>query len=222
MTATDPSPQTSKPLRTWRPMALWTAAILAGLALLCGGARLYADLEGTRRVLKDVTLREYLSDMAKPDEEYLWPERAVVKLGGQEEAARRVVRYQRLGGMLPGQNYAWVCPGVLGQCGRAGVLPLVMEYRRAKDDVERSRVVCYLGGASKAWPEEGLPVLVEALGDRERGVRLAAAFALGDLGSLARSALPAIEKAAAGDSDKDVRDAATRALWVVRQAAQSE
>lgn len=60
----------------------------------------------------------------------------------------------------------------------------------------------------------GGPPLIQALRDRDKWVRLAAARALGEIGTEAKEAVPALIKAV-GDEEEWVRFAAARALWEI-------
>jgi hypothetical protein len=205
--AKDAAEKTPPRRRTWLPMAVWTAAIVAGLGVVWAGASVYATLEGTRRVLGDVfVLDDPATVRAMPkDPRILSPEGAVMRLGGPEEAARKVTFYRQLSWLLPNKVEAppfapwgadWesdVSLAVLAECGRAGVPPLVKELG-SKRMTARYYAAKGLGRAGKTLPEMAIPALIRALGDSDRSVRLEAASALGDLGPLARDALPALEK----------------------------
>lgn len=71
-------------------------------------------------------------------------------------------------------------------------------------------------GLARVEDPRGMPVLTELLRDEHRDVRTMAAIALGDLGALARVAVPALE-AAAHDAQPEVRQRASEALAKVRK-----
>ena len=64
-----------------------------------------------------------------------------------------------------------------------------------------------------------VPYLISALSDSRPGVRAEMARMLGDLGDLAKSAIPALKQLAQSDPDAMVRDAATEALRKLQDPA---
>ena len=66
-------------------------------------------------------------------------------------------------------------------------------------------------GEFGAQARDAVPALTEALKDRDKGVRVAAAYALAAIGPEARAAVPALQ-AAAKDKDGDIRTATAYAL----------
>lgn len=101
--------------------------------------------------------------------------------------------------------------------GAQSVVPALLRAVRS-DASERVRE--YSVGALKAVgsdADRAVPVLVEALADIDWGVRAAAARALGEYGSAASAAKPALEKAAKEDAETSVREAAKEALNGISQ-----
>ena len=97
----------------------------------------------------------------------------------------------------------------------AGAVPeLVAALERALSrDIDLIRPLAVIGKESP----EAVEALARALTDRSSVVRVMAAFNLGLMGGPATDAIPALERAAAGDSESKVRDQAARTLAKLRQ-----
>ena len=107
--------------------------------------------------------------------------------------------------------WAVVATGQMGERGKAGVSRL----RRALRD-PAPEVRCWAAYASVQLGEadRAMPVLIEDLGNEERGARLQAAHALDALGEKARPATEALKKALDDEFDY-VKRTARHALWVL-------
>lgn len=95
-------------------------------------------------------------------------------------------------------------------------LPAVPELNAAlldpDRDVSRQALAALQAIRPGAKPSKAaLGVLVRDLSDEDESVRLRAAKALGKLGAAAKGALPALQAAAKGDADEDVRRGAAEA-----------
>jgi HEAT repeat protein len=88
---------------------------------------------------------------------------------------------------------------------------LLLEGAQDADASVRQVAVTYLG-IVRDRPQEEVAGLVTALRDSDAQVRQAAALALSSYGLDAEPAIPALNKAAAGDPDDDVKREAARAL----------
>src|SRR5438045_2329190 len=85
----------------------------------------------------------------------------------------------------------------------------------------RERAAELLGNREVLTPSpderQAIPALVATLGDSEPTVRMAAAFALGKIGSNGKTVIPALVQALS-DKDDSVREAAARSLgWIHRE-----
>ena len=98
----------------------------------------------------------------------------------------------------------------LGRLGAAATPALKNALKASEPDVPRSAVEALGRIGAPAVPE-----LTAALKHRQAAVRRAAARALGRLGAAAKRAEPALVEAV-NDADRDVRDAAAKALKSVR------
>ncbi len=98
-----------------------------------------------------------------------------------------------------------------GGCSREKSTDQLIEDLKSSEERERLIAVRTLpkhkGDAAKV-----VPVLIEALKDKNGDVHLSAAIALGTYGEQARDAIPALQEAAQQDRDARVRKAAGTAL----------
>lgn len=185
----------SKSRRTWLPMALWTAAIVAGLALVWGGASVYATLRETRRVLDE--LRNHADYWHAEDVVPVFysgePASAVAQLGGQEKAARKVLLHRRLGWVLAGHSSHDMETAILGHCGKAGV-PALINGLKSKDPDRCQESAYWLAMAGKQSPQEAVAALTRLLNRSGGCILWEAVSSLGELGPHAKAALPALER----------------------------
>jgi hypothetical protein len=95
------------------------------------------------------------------------------------------------------------------------VLPTLIDALRSPNDLIRARASACLSRI-EGDVTVAIPTLIRCLGDTDPWVRGNAAHALGRMGKGAGASLPALETAAASDSDKDVRKIAAEAVKSVR------
>jgi len=228
----------AQPLRTWRPMALWTAAILAALGLAWFLGAVVGPLWQARAAIE--RYRPRCSHLNASGE--LWnPKSAaqeVERLGGAREASRRLSLYLRLSGSLaPHRKYA---ASMLGACKGQGVSVLT-KLLKDKDDAVRRQAAWALGNTGDAQAVEPLievlqdknqpepvrfaaghaivgigdiravEILKRALSNRHEQVREYAAEALGNIGPQAKDVVPKLIAALNDESDR-VRNSACFAL----------
>jgi len=232
-------PGPAKPLRTWRPMALWTAAILAalGLAWFTGAVALplYQVHAAARRCAQHEGGKGEGIEISFS---------AIEELGGETQAAARLRVYLRLPRWVAKHKDGAMV--MLGSCGRPAV-PALIEVLRDPDRSLHSSAANSLGlmgieapeavpalvealtephdnaRAGAAWalgeirtePDKAVPALARALGDKYWPVCSNAASALGKYGQAARGAIPALTTAL-GDERHEVRASAAEALKQIR------
>ena len=134
-------------------------------------------------------------------------EMAIAGVRGADKALFAAIGHQDSGV----RYWAVVATGQMGQRGKPGLSRL----RRALRD-PAPEVRCWAAYASVQLGEadRAMPVLIEDLGNEERGARLQAAHALDALGEKARSATEALKKALDDEFDY-VKRTARHALWVL-------
>jgi HEAT repeat protein len=170
----EPADQLTPPLRTWRPMAAWTGAILLALGLAW--------------FLASETVVLYRAHAILCQKASLSPEESLRRLGGPERAARTLTLYLRLPGWWANQREMAVY--LLGRCGKAAVPALI----RALSDpspyvqVAAASTLSNLAGESSAV----VPALLESLGDPAPELRAVAAHALGAVGRGQPAVVPAL------------------------------
>jgi hypothetical protein len=224
---TESAEHSTKPLRTWRPMAAWTGAILLALGLAWFVAAVVVPVWQVHRSI-DRCWADRGSDL---------PMLEVEHLGGQQEAAKRVAVWWSLPKRLRPHEVGTV--RILSRCGPYGVPKLitVLEDERAdpeargyaaeklalsKDPLadaavrralhDRVQGVCFdaaLGLCKAGHPE---PVIV-MLRDRDPLLRAIAEYALAL--SHSQAAIKPLE-GMLEDSDPSVRTAAAEALKKIR------
>ena len=159
--------QEAGPLRTWRPMAAWTGAILLalGLAWFVGAVAVpWWQVRGAARIASE-SEEGFLGSAGRS---------VVDNLGGPELAATRLRTYRR----LP----PWAAPyragtlDLLGCCGKPGV-PALIDALGDADRAVRAMAAWHLG---RIGPDarEATAALTDRLTDTEADVRSAAAEAL--------------------------------------------
>ena len=159
------------------------------------------------------TLAEWRSQLEAPDRtDRLLASRAIgeMAIAGVHGADKAL--FAAIGRHDSGVRYwAVVATGQMGQRGKPGLSRL----RRALRD-PAPEVRCWAAYASVQLGEadRAIPVLIEDLGNEERGARLQAAHALDALGEKARPAIEALKKALDDDFDY-VKRTARHALWVL-------
>jgi hypothetical protein len=85
-------------------------------------------------------------------------------------------------------------------------------YAQGQPKAEKQNEAVYQGKTVSQW--------IEALKDKDKGTRIAAAFALGKIGPAAKDAVPALIEALK-DKDRDVRSTAAQALSGIGPAAKA-
>ena len=65
--------------------------------------------------------------------------------------------------------------------------------------------------------KDAVPALIDALKDKESGVRGSACFALGEIGPAASAAIPALSRVVTQDEDPEVRRAAALAIGKIQE-----
>jgi len=207
-TVTEPAEQPAKPLRTWRPMALWSAAILAALGLTWFVGAVVVPMVLTHRAL----------ERGGADNE-INGEAVIAELGGPERAARRLTGYLRLPDRLASRRA--VAAYELGLCERRAVPALLGCLSDPNPDV---RAMAAVGlELAEATPEEAVPGLAGLLRDANANVQCNAAQALAGLAFTAGNhggvppvfdiAVPALEKMAADKREPEgIPTAAAAAL----------
>jgi len=195
------------PLRTWRPMAAWTGAILLALGLAWFGGAVVVTQVQVRAALKVFCGRNYSE--------------AIGRLGGPAQAATKLSQYLGFPGALaPDKNDALL---LLALCDEPGSVAMV-EVLRNRDPILRREACIYLVAILDvnarlpkiaSDPRIAVPALTCALTDSDAQVRSSAAFALGTHGAKARAAIPALEQALR-DENEEARKAAAKALKQIR------
>jgi hypothetical protein len=202
-------------------MATWTAAILAGLAVVWAGARVYGTLRETRKILDGMYPHEPSTGAPRR-----YGEELMSHLGGPNEAARKVTFYRRFGWLLPRNDLGLSraqyeeedtrnCHFVLRECGPAGLPPLIRELK-SKNPYARELAAYGLGCSGKDVSSNAVAALAEALNDPVVPVRLACVQALGELGPRAKSVLPALERLRTEPRQRDDLIAIEEAIKKIR------
>ncbi len=203
---TEPAGHPAPPPRTWRPMAAGTAGILLALGLAWFVGAVVVPVWKTRKVLGEC------------DSSALTNEEAIVKLGGKEQALRRLSLYLDMPDWVAPRRHGAVV--LLGKCGEQAV-PVLKRSLKSKSPEVRLNAVFGLALMNfeqpprPSLPQEIVPVLLMALEDDSGKVRAAAATTLGDIGPNAGSAILALEKML-GDKDPDAAYSAKAALRHIR------
>jgi len=157
---TEPAP---KPLRTWRPMALWSAAILLALGLIWFAAAVVVPFCQVRSIVRE--FREWPGRRVEPD--LIYPTDGVPRLGGAHVAARKLDLYLRLPRGLAEHKERAV--HLLAYCGAPAVPALIRALSDTDPAVRRA-------AAAALWwrfpsTEDAIPALELALRDSDAVVR---------------------------------------------------
>jgi hypothetical protein len=110
----------------------------------------------------------------------------------------------------------------LGKMGlrRAGDLVEALQADvRGEDISDRTRAAVWLARLAPDRAEQMIAFLTGVLAGWDVAARIEAALALGELGPLAKSAVPVLRRRAEWDEDRDVRRVAQEALKRVEKAA---
>jgi hypothetical protein len=194
--AEDAAGETPPRRRTWLPMAVWTAAIVAALALVWGGASLYATLREVRTALVEVHARivSSIDDGSS--------EKRISRLGGPQRAVRKVALYRRLSWLPTVRAQVFVkdrgaehnaIANLLQECGPAGMRVLIEDLGDKNANV-RCWTALALANTEQESREAAVKALIGTVEDPDRDVRWAAMQALVMLGPQNKAALPALEK----------------------------
>jgi len=214
------APAVAQPLRTWRPMALWTAALLLALGLAWFIGAVVVPVWKTRAVVQAVydELSPWYNQGGIGADSQRTSERqaAVEKLGGPDLAARRLGLYLMFPEWtdskrrsIPFFDHAprGEAFEILSFCGRSGLPPLMRSLGDSRSGwrYEAARALGHIGPEASA----ATPALARALCDADPWVRRSAARTLGEIGG-SSSAEPLM--AALEDQDDEVRSTAISAL----------
>ena len=110
---------------------------------------------------------------------------------------------------------ATYCLGRIGSLAGQGVLPRLKELSGSPDLMQATVAVWSILQIAPNDQEQSLnavPLLMRALNSENQTVRLEATIALGDLGSIAEDAIPAIELVSEDDPVRTIRQAAKESL----------
>ena len=159
------------------------------------------------------TLAEWKTQLQAPDRtDRLLASRAIGEMAiagarGADKALFAAILHRDSGV----RYWAVVATGEMGPRGKPGVSQLRRALRDATPEVR-----CWAAYASVRLGDgdRAMPVLIEDLGNEERGARLQAAHALDALGEQARPATEALKKALDDEFDY-VKRTARHALWVL-------
>jgi len=127
---TAPADQPAPPVRTWRPMALWTAALLLVLGLIWFVAAVAVPVWQTRKVVDDYCRKTFGNTQpGTPPAPGYYEMQVIEVLGGRAQSARRIDLYLRLPAKSPAHVHSAVY--LLGWCGRNAipVLERILENR---------------------------------------------------------------------------------------------
>ena len=208
-----PSPS-SQPLRTWRPMALWTAAILAALGLIWLVTTMAVPYVQMRSAIRSLLERADTYEDAHSAREHF--AEVVQGLGGPEAAIRKVKFYVGLPERLaPHREEA---AGILGDCGPAG-FQAAFNLLDDRDPRVRESAGLALLGMMEFEDEWGMEQLSRSLKHGDPAVRRRAARGLGIVGtsgSILHAKAEAVLKSAAEDTDPSVRTTTAEALRKIR------
>ncbi|GAG30847.1 unnamed protein product, partial [marine sediment metagenome] len=111
------------------------------------------------------------------------------------------------------------CLGRIGSPAAKKALPRLKELSASPDGMQATVAiwaVLQIAPDDQEQFENAIPLLTEALTSEEQTVRLEATIALGDLGSQAKDAVPAIELVSEDDPVRMIRLAAQQALEKIR------
>jgi len=114
---------------------------------------------------------------------------------------------------------ATYCLGRIGSVAGQGVLPRLKELSGSSDLMQATVAiwaVLQIAPNDKEQALKAIPLLMRALDSDNQTVRLEATIALGDLGSLAQDAVPAIELISEDDPIRTIRQAAKESLGRIR------
>ncbi len=114
---------------------------------------------------------------------------------------------------------ATYCLGRIGSVAGQGVLPRLKELSGSSDLMQATVAiwaVLQIAPNDKEQALKAIPLLMRALDSDNQTVRLEATIALGDLGSLAQDAVPAIELVSEDDPIRTIRQAAKESLGRIR------
>jgi hypothetical protein len=199
---TEPAAQLPKPLRTWRPMAAWTAAILLALGLAWFVAAVVVPAWRVRAEVLPVMVQA--ADMREEPGDYV-----IQSLGGGSDAARKLGAYLRLPALLA--RHRRLASAILGQCGHYACSELARCSEDQDCDVRREAIEA-LGRLRSA---QAVVPLIRGLGDNDERIRAIAASALGDIGPEASAAIPALNKCLS-EWKEPTRTVAAEALKKIR------
>jgi HEAT repeats len=209
--------------RSHKMYVLWAIALtlLISAALFCWLA--VVPVWRTHRVLADCNAAGGWIISSGSPRPPAWvpsqdPEEAVASLGGSGTATARLRFYLRMPRWIATRRFEAAV--LLGHCGESAV-PVLIPLLRDRDLSIREVAAGNLAAIGKPV-DRVVSVLAEAL-DREAGensyMTIALCESLGTLGSRAKAAIPALERAARADYDAaDPRQAATEALKKIKAA----
>ena len=194
------------PLRTWRPMILWSAAILVALGLIWFATA--------------VVVMPYLqvrAELSRRQLNNLSPHDSIDRLGGSEEAARKLGLYLRMPDALAGDSGSAL--DLLKYCRRSPRAAATMIHlaRHGSPTMRASATLSLVN-----LEEKGLPTILDALDDSVLEVRLQALDALRLLAGNRTADVPVSPLVKAlKDPDPQIRWAAATALGGLGPKARS-
>ena len=121
-----------------------------------------------------------------------------------------------------GEGLRYAAAYCLGRIGAPAALPAAERLAKLADSEDSMLSTVAIWAALQIEPENqqrferAIPLLTAALEAESQTVRLEAAIALGDLGSRAETAVPALELLAEDDPIRSIRDAARQSLRKIR------
>ena len=180
---TEPADPPAPPLRTWRPMAAWTAAILLALGLIWFVAAVVVPVWQVRQAVLKTRKNEYLDPALGL--------KLVEDLGGPAKAAPKLVLYIRMPKSIAPQ--CETAAMLLGSCGKAGALQAV-ELLSSPNLRGRISDACVLDAIWRMGPDGdvAVPAIVPLLQDPSSFIRFKAAAALCVVGPRAQEAFSAL------------------------------
>jgi HEAT repeat protein len=171
-----------KPVRTWRPMAFWTAALLLALGLAWFISVVVAPVWQVRSAVFALD-NEHNLHHGTPD---LTP--YIDRLGGAEAALPKLRLYLRMPEFTaPGRVVAVL---MLGGCGRRAVPELVRMLRDPEPFIRR--FACRALACMGAEAEEAMPALIGMLRDGDPDAQWSVCYAIGAIGAGAQGAVPVL------------------------------
>jgi hypothetical protein len=182
----EPTDQPAKPLRTWRPMAAWSGAILLALGLVWFVGAVVVPVWQVRTILAEIAQTDP-SAIAIPSQglsvEFYGLasgkcQEAVERMGGPRKASRTLGICCRLPRKVLARRDA--CFELLTHCGPDGLATL-KRLGRSPDPERRHAALMAIGDCHQA-DGPTVQLLTSALREEHPFVRLAAATALGQIG----------------------------------------